>query len=155
MMDSPLLEGEECVIIQRIVDAGAPSDANFRRWVHACMKDPLSREVTLRLVDEAEMAQLNHTYRHKSGPTNVLSFPYEDIPGVDDAVMGDIILCVSVIAREAAEQGVALALHWAHMTVHGMLHLQGYDHQTEPEAAQMQELEATILVGLGFDNPYQ
>lgn len=141
-------------VIQRIVTSPeCPTDADFITWVQAaCPK--LSQEVTLRLVDTPEMTVLNQTYRHKQGPTNVLSFPYDPIPGAGDAVLGDIVLCVPVIAREAVEQQVSLQAHWAHMTVHGMLHLQGYDHQEEAEAVEMQALETRLLTQLGFSDPY-
>ena len=133
-----------------------PLPADFQRWAAASLKPADgSRELTIRVVDEAEMATLNTTYRHKDGPTNVLSFPYDaPVPGVASELLGDVVICAPVVTREATVQGKALWAHWAHMVVHGVLHLQGFDHQQAAEAVAMERLETEILNGLGFPDPY-
>lgn len=135
--------------------AGVPSEGDFVRWAGAAL-DAAGRggELTIRVVDEAEGAKLNQTYRHKAGPTNVLSFPAELPPGVPLAVLGDLVICAPVVAREAAKQGKAPAAHWAHLTVHGCLHLLGYDHMEDAQARDMEGLETRILADLGFPDPY-
>ena len=130
-----------------------PSEDDFQRWA-----DPIevnsAQEVALRIVDESEMTQLNEQYRKKSGPTNVLSFPADLPEGVDVPFLGDIIICAPVVVKEATEQGKLLDSHWAHMTVHGILHLQGYDHIDKADAEKMESLEIKIMQQLGFANPY-
>ena len=112
-------------------------------------------ELSLRLVDEAESADLNQRYRGKAGPTNVLSFPFEPPPGIKGPrYLGDLVICVPVVVREAAEQGKATEAHWAHLVVHGVLHLLGYDHLDETEAQEMEALETRLLANLGFPPPY-
>ena len=106
-------------------------------------------------MDEDEGAELNEAYRRKQGPTNVLSFPFEAPPGVELSLLGDIVVCAPVVAREAGEQGKILESHWAHMVVHGCLHLLGYDHMEPVEAEAMEALETEILGGLGYPNPYE
>ena len=130
-----------------------PSEETFQRWVSQIEVDG-EQQVAMRIVDEAEMTQLNEQYRNKSGPTNVLSFPAELPDGVDEPFLGDIIICAPVVAKEAAEQEKSLDSHWAHMTVHGILHLQDYDHIEEADAEQMESLEIKIMHQLGFANPY-
>jgi probable rRNA maturation factor len=138
--------------IQYAVDkAGLPGRAQLRQWARAALL--ADAEVTLRLVDDAEGRQLNRDYRGKDYATNVLTFAY----GTDPAgtVSGDIVLCTPVIAREAAAQDKPLTTHYAHMVVHGMLHLQGYDHETgEAEAVAMEAVESYIMRRLGFPDPY-
>ena len=112
-------------------------------------------ELSIRIVDEAESADLNHTYRHKSGPTNVLSFPCEVPDGVPLDLLGDLVICAPVVAREAQAQGKASEAHWAHMVIHGVLHLRGYDHIDTAEAERMEALEIDILSRLGYPNPYE
>lgn len=132
-----------------------PTTASIRRWAKAALADHRERaELTIRLVDEPEMAELNASYRHKSGPTNVLSFPFEAPPQVTLSLLGDVLICAPVVAREATEQHKALDAHWAHMVVHGVLHLLGYDHQNDHEAQTMERLETHILTTLGFTDPY-
>lgn len=136
-------------------EAGVPDAAQLRHWAQAALADlsgPLA--MTVRIVDEAESAELNQTYRGKQGPTNVLSFTAEVPPEVDEPLLGDLVICAPVVAREAAEQGKTLEAHWAHMVVHGCLHLQGHDHIEEQQAARMESLETRILAGLGFTDPY-
>lgn len=133
-----------------------PDDARLRRWARAALADiGGTHELTLRLVDEAESAELNAGYRHKQGPTNVLSFPFEAPPGVSSRLLGDLVICAPVVAREAQEQHKEPTAHWAHMVVHGVLHLRGYDHLTDIEAADMEALETAILARLGYADPYQ
>ncbi|WP_409420699.1 rRNA maturation RNase YbeY [Pseudaeromonas sp. ZJS20] len=136
--------------------AGLPSEADFQRWLDAAVL-PFQEEaeVTIRLVDEAESHELNLTYRGKDKPTNVLSFPFECPPGIELPLLGDLIICRQVVEKEAAEQGKTLAAHWAHMVVHGSLHLLGYDHIEEEEADEMEALEKEFMANLGFPDPYQ
>jgi probable rRNA maturation factor len=114
-------------------------------------------EVSVRIVDAGESRALNHEYRGKDKPTNVLSFPAGRIEGLPDDVpvqLGDIVVCASVVGEEAIEQGKAITDHWAHMLVHGTLHLMGYDHETDAEAAEMEALETQILMKSGLKDPY-
>jgi probable rRNA maturation factor len=111
-------------------------------------------EVTVRLVDEEESHQLNHDYRGKDKPTNVLSFPFEAPPGIEMDLLGDLIICRQVVEREAVEQNKPLMAHWAHMVVHGSLHLLGYDHIEDDEAEEMESLETEIMQRMGFNDPY-
>lgn len=144
--------------VQRACDApGTPSTDSLTAWATAALSGHRDQaEMTIRIVDEAEGAELNLTYRGKSGPTNVLSFPFEAPPGIDGLeLMGDLVVCAPVVEREAVQQGKALAAHWAHMVVHGTLHLLGYDHLTDGQAAQMEALETDILLRLGFSAPYE
>ena len=133
-----------------------PDEADFQRWLDAAVL-PFQEEaeVTIRLVDEAESNQLNLTYRGKDKPTNVLSFPFECPPGVELPLLGDLIICRQVVEREANEQNKPLLAHWAHMVVHGSLHLLGYDHIEDDEAEEMEALEIEFLAALGYANPYQ
>ena len=132
---------------------GIPDDATIAVWITAAIgvKDA---SITVRIVDEVEMAELNQQYRHKAGATNVLSFPFENPPGVESNILGDIVVCAPVVDREAREQDKTLLSHWAHMVIHGVLHLQGYDHETDEQAAEMEQLETGILSDLGFPAPY-
>lgn len=143
--------------LQRAVqDVPLPSETEFRRWVAAALVVPhASVEVVIRVVDETESASLNETYRHKQGPTNVLSFPFEAPPGVQSNLLGDLAVCAPVVEREAREQGKPATAHWAHMVVHGVLHLQGYDHVEAGAAEEMENLERRILSQLGYPDPYE
>jgi len=135
---------------------GVPTDARFEQWVAAALDGRLDEaQLTIRITDEAEIRELNATYRGKDKPTNVLSFPFEAPPGVDIPLLGDIIICAAVVEHEASEQGKALEAHWAHMVIHGTLHLLGYDHIEEGEAEEMEGLEIRLLAGLGYANPYE
>lgn len=141
---------------------GVPAAATIRKWVRAAIgrlaADPLL-EVSVRIVGEAEGRQLNGEYRDREGATNVLSFPAgEPVSGLPDDVprsLGDIVVCAPVVAREAAAQGKAPEAHWAHMLVHGSLHLLGCDHRRDDEAEAMEALEKQILADLGVADPYQ
>jgi probable rRNA maturation factor len=110
--------------------------------------------VTLRVVGREEGAGLNLRYRGKSGATNVLAFPLEAPPGLPGGGLGDVVICAPVVAEEAAQQGKAPAAHWAHLVIHGILHLLGHDHQTEAQAARMEAAEVEVLARLGFGDPY-
>jgi len=144
--------------IQHIADKGlAPKASLLRKWAEAALqKKSASAEVTLRLVDIAEMTKLNAVYRHKQGPTNVLSFPFvaPEIVAEDIPYLGDIVICSDIVNQEATEQGKTQEAHWAHMVVHGIFHLLGYDHETDVKAATMETLEIDTLQTLGFTNPY-
>ena len=133
-----------------------PDEQQFQRWVDAVLTDPdVDSEIVIRLVDEDESAELNSQYRHKAGPTNILSFPFEPPKGIEMDLLGDLLICVPVIAKEALEQRKLPEHHWAHITIHGVLHLLGYDHIDEREAEQMEALEISILNTLNIANPYQ
>ena len=111
-------------------------------------------EIVIRVVDEAEMIQFNEQYRNKKGSTNILSFPFDMPDGIENELLGDLLICAPVIERESLQQHKQLEHHWAHLIVHGVLHLQGYDHINDNEAVTMESLEIEILETLGFDNPY-
>jgi probable rRNA maturation factor len=130
-----------------------PSAQQFSLWAKAAMHRD-NAEIVIRVVDEEESASLNGQYRGKAGPTNVLSFPFQAPPGMKTEILGDLLICAPVVEREAKEQGKSLPAHWAHMVVHGVLHLQGYDHSDEQEAVIMETEEIAIMNGLGFPNPY-
>ncbi|QCR36783.1 rRNA maturation RNase YbeY [Nissabacter sp. SGAir0207] len=135
--------------------AGLPAEADFQRWLDTVLPQfQEESEVTIRLVDEAESHELNLTYRGKDKPTNVLSFPFEAPPGIEMPLLGDLIICRQVVEQEAKEQEKALEAHWAHMVVHGTLHLLGYDHIVDEEAEEMESLETEIMQGMGYPDPY-
>ena len=125
-----------------------PTRPQFRRWVKAALQR--DAEVALRLVDEAEGRDLNRQFRGKDYATNVLTFVYDDT----QPLTGDIVLCVPVVQHEAQQQHKDLIAHYAHLTVHGILHLQGYDHMVDADAAEMEQLEIAILAKLGYPDPY-
>ncbi len=132
-----------------------PHPAQFREWVTVALTGRVdTAELTIRVVDEKESATLNMQYRQKEGPTNVLSFPYKPIPGVASRLLGDIVICAPIVTQEAALQQHSLLAQWAHMVVHGVLHLLGYDHETDEDALEMEQLETTLLLQLGFPPPY-
>ncbi|MDX1915255.1 MAG: rRNA maturation RNase YbeY [Methylophilus sp.] len=125
-----------------------PTRAQLRKWVKAALR--VDTDVTIRIVDAEEGQILNSAYRGKDYPTNVLTFPLTEVP----YLMGDIVICAPVVAAEAHAQNKPLEAHYAHLTVHGVLHLHGYDHLTEHQAALMESIEVTILQKLGYANPY-
>lgn len=134
---------------------GLPSAGLVGQWAAAAWRDPQAvAEVVVRITDEAESRQLNRDFRDIDRPTNVLSFPYEVLPEIELHHAGDLVVCAPVVEREAEAQGKQVQAHWAHMVVHGMLHLQGFDHQDDTQAAQMESLETEILTALGFPAPY-
>lgn len=128
--------------------ADAPSRLEIIRYARAALE--CDAEITVRIVNENEGRQLNYDYRHKDYATNVLSFVYRH----DVSVHGDLVLCAPVVTREAQAQGKSAAAHYAHLIVHGILHLQGYDHELEADAVLMETRETDIVTGLGFANPY-
>lgn len=135
-----------------------PSRSQLLNWANLALVDKESAQVTIRIVDETESQTLNKTYRDKDKSTNVLSFPME-LPeelsqNLDIPMQGDLVICAPVVEREAKEQNKSSESHWAHMVIHGMLHLQGYDHITDEEAEAMESLEINLLQQLGIDNPY-
>lgn len=135
--------------------AGLPSPQSFRRWAEAAMRGRIRRaDLAIRLVGEREGKALNRHYRGKDYATNVLSFPAELPEGVDLPILGDIVLCAPVVAREARTQGKPLKAHYAHLTVHGVLHLLGLDHEDPREAEAMERIEREVLSGLGVPDPY-
>ena len=134
---------------------GLPGEAQLQGWLDGTILGfQQEAEVTVRIVDEAESRELNLTYRGKDKPTNVLSFPFEAPPGMELPLLGDLVICRQVVEQEAAEQNKPLEAHWAHMVVHGSLHLLGYDHIEDDEAEEMEQLECDIMQELGFADPY-
>lgn len=147
------------ITIQRMVSKNTmPSPTLLKMWAKTALKrksNPI--ELNIRIVDIQEITLLNQQYRNKNKPTNVLSFPL-DMPeesGETFKTLGDIVICADIVNQEAHEQGKSANAHWAHMIVHSTLHLLGYDHETDADAAIMEPEEIHILAGLGFNNPYQ
>ncbi len=149
------------------VQQDVPDAGHIQNWVNVAiqqagsdelMTNRATQQMTVRIVETDEMTELNQQYRQKTGPTNVLSFPFESPPGVPTDLMeptlGDVVVCAAVVMHEAAEQGKTLTAHWAHMIVHGTLHLLGYDHIQNNDAQKMESLEIIVLAGLGYENPY-
>ncbi|MGY0556363.1 MULTISPECIES: rRNA maturation RNase YbeY [unclassified Lysobacter] len=135
--------------------AGIPAAVSFRRWVAAALDGRIRQaDLAIRLVDDKEGRAFNRHYRGKDYATNVLSFPADLPEGVTLPLLGDLLICVPVVAREAREQGKRLNEHYAHLTVHGALHLLGWDHEDEREAECMEQLEREILATLGISDPY-
>lgn len=144
-----------------------PDSEKIQQWASAAVdvvfdfrkqKETKQAQITVRIVEEAEICQLNESFRHKVGATNVLSFPFVSPPGVpEDEVfgsLGDLVVCAAVVNREASDQQKENIAHWAHMIVHGTLHLLGYDHQNNEEAFEMESLEKRVMLELGFLDPY-
>ena len=132
-----------------------PDVTQFQRWLQAAILPFQDEaEVTIRIVDEPESQQINLQYRGKDKATNVLSFPFQCPPGIELPLLGDLVICAGVVRAEAAEQNKPLAAHWAHMVVHGCLHLLGFDHINDADAEQMEAEEIQILQQLGISNPY-
>ncbi|MGX2957172.1 rRNA maturation RNase YbeY [Ursidibacter arcticus] len=137
-----------------------PSEEQFSHWVNQALTmqaqtaDYPETEMTIRIVDEAESHELNLTYRGKDKPTNVLSFPFEVPDGIELPLLGDLVICRQVVEKEAIEQQKPLDAHWAHLAIHGTLHLLGYDHLTDEEAEEMESLETQIMQSLGYEDPY-
>jgi len=140
-----------------------PDSKRMEDWIRQACPDRDDVSIGIRIVDTDESAELNDQYRHKQGATNVLSFPFESPHLPDDAYeddesledfLGDLVICAPVVEAEAVEQAKSLEAHWAHMVVHGVLHLQGYNHIEQADAEQMEALERTILANLGFPDPY-
>jgi probable rRNA maturation factor len=135
-------------------EAGLPARGDFQQWVSAALLSDCCCSVAIRLVDLDESRQLNRVYRGKDMPTNVLSFVSETPVEIADNCIGDLVICAPVVMQEAVQQHKPSHHHWAHMVVHGMLHLQGYDHEEQDEAEKMEQLEREILAKLGIPDPY-
>jgi probable rRNA maturation factor len=132
-----------------------PDDQALHAWALAALGDtPGPVELVIRIVDEPESRALNARYRGKHKPTNILSFPFEVPPGIEMNLLGDLVICAGVVAREAREQHKPLDHHWAHMVVHGVLHLRGYNHLDDAQASVMEALEKQILKEFGIADPY-
>jgi len=135
-----------------------PSRDEFQQWVDLALIKDKPAQVSIRIVDEAESQSLNHQYRGKDRPTNILSFPMElpeDVSKeLDMLMLGDLVICLPVVENEARQQGKDLKSHWAHMVIHGMLHLQGYDHISASDAEAMESLEIKLLQKININNPY-
>ena len=136
-------------------DQPLPNDDEFQRWVEIALADQLDEaELCIRIVSSEESQELNSTWRGKDKPTNVLSFPFEAPPGFSSSMIGDLAICADVVATEAKEQNKALNAHWAHMVIHGVLHLIGFDHINDEDAEEMEALEIKLLAQLDIPNPY-
>ena len=146
------------VDVQRASElADVPDDAAIQLWAQAAAEQVFERDAQLsvRIVDIEEGIDLNESYRRGDGPTNVLSFAFEERDRVDPPLLGDVVICAPVVQREAAEQGKSKRAHFAHMVVHGVLHLLGHDHRREAQAQRMESTERTVLGQCGFDDPYR
>ena len=131
-----------------------PDQSEFELWLHTALQDMSDTVLTIRIVDEDESADLNQQYRQKAGATNVLSFP-ADLPAeVELPLLGDLVICAPLVQSEASGQGKPVLAHWAHLVIHGTLHLLGYDHIEAAEAEEMERLETSLLNQLGFADPY-
>ena len=149
------------ILNNTIEDDSVPAVNLFQQWVDYALSaseltlDETIAEVVINIVDAEQSATLNETFRGKKGPTNVLAFTYDPIPGIAEESLGDLAICAEIMKHEANEQEIPLTAHWAHLTIHGILHLMGYDHITESDAAIMEPLEIKALEKLGFENPYK
>ena len=147
--------GLSIVVQNPAAETSVPTDIQLIQWAEAALDTRCQQaEITIRIVDPTEGTGLNTHYRHKDGPTNVLSFSYTPPIGMEALLLGDIVICASVVAAEAKDQQKPLEAHWAHMVVHGVLHLLGYDHEQAADAVIMEALENTILKALDFEPPY-
>ena len=134
----------------------SPDEDSIKRWVSAAIRDERDEcELSIRIVDEQESADFNQRYRAKSGATNVLSFPFDAVTPEPLPILGDLVICAPVVAREASEQHKTIDAHWAHIVIHGVLHLLGYDHIEDQDAEQMESLETEIMLILDFPPPYR
>lgn len=131
-----------------------PSSAQIKKWAEAALEKQSNAKIAIRIVEDAEMIALNHRYRNKNKTTNILSFPCQLPVNIRGNQLGDLVICKSVIENEALEQQKSITAHWAHIIVHGILHLLGYDHENEEDAFKMESLEVAILEDLGFADPY-
>lgn len=138
------------------ISASLPKYSDFLRWVTLATSGHRDdAEISIKVVTESEIQKLNYQYRGKNQPTNVLSFPAEFPKGVEVDLIGDLVICESIVQRESEQQQKTLQAHWAHMVIHGTLHLLGYTHDNDTDAERMESLEIKILRNLGYDNPYQ
>ena len=143
------------VELQQVSESAALlSEAQLQTWLDTCFPEASDFSLVVRVVDEEESQSLNSQYRGKDYPTNVLSFPFDVPEGVPLEHLGDLVMCAPVVAREALEQNKIEWQHWAHLLIHGVLHLQGYDHINDTEAEEMEALEVKKLAGMGISDPY-
>lgn len=141
--------------LEDVSNGDNPGEADFTRWISAALSGLRDEaELSIRIVDRDESQALNKQYRDKDKPTNVLSFPADLPPEVDIPLLGDLVICASVVEQEAQEQNKSLEAHWAHMAIHGCLHLLGFDHIEDTEAEEMEALESRLITGLGYAEPY-
>lgn len=142
--------------LQVVSDAkNIPTKTDFKRWIKAALpKTDQTIEVTVRIVDSEEIKSLNNYYRGKNKATNVLAFPFAVPKGIDSQLLGDLVICAPIVEKEAIKQNKFAQAHWAHLTIHGILHLLGYEHDTDKNAAIMETKEIACLQQLGFTNPY-
>ncbi len=145
------------IVVQKIMrSCWTPSHAQLQRWINKALQNKYeSVELTLRIVDEQESANLNQRYRNKTGPTNILSFMFDCEYKTDPLILGDLVICPPLLVHEAKEQEKSLEAHWAHLVIHGILHLLGHDHETEKSAKEMEMLEIQLLKELKYENPYE
>ena len=143
--------------VQVLCDSATiPGDEQLHAWVSAALQRRQGEhEITNRIVDESESQAMNKKYRCRDRPTNVLSFPADLPPGVDHPLLGDLVICAPLLEREATAQGKESQAHWAHLVIHGVLHLLGHDHQQPDEADEMEALETAILASIGYPDPYE
>src|SRR3990167_707597 len=147
------------IALQNPSNAPIPSITQLQSWVENAVAtvsaafSPEQQHMTLRIVDEEESARLNEQYRHKTGPTNILSFTDDPIPGFHSDSLGELVICATLVVKEAQAQGKQVDCHWAHLLVHGVLHLAGHDHEADEAATIMENLEIRILTNLGYDDP--
>ena len=133
-----------------------PSTQQFQQWVDTVLSDQSQHsEIVIRLIDEAEMISFNQQYRHKTGSTNILSFPFDAPEPIESDLLGDLLICPAVIEIEAQQQHKQLTHHWAHIVIHGLLHLLGYDHINDTDATEMESLEIKLLQKITINNPYK
>jgi probable rRNA maturation factor len=139
-------------------ECNIPALPSIEKWIQSAIIAGTSpkeeAELTIRIVEVEESQQLNGQYRNKNNPTNVLSFPFQNPPGITLPLLGDLVICKKIVEDEAQEQNKTLTEHWAHMLIHGTLHLLGYDHIDNQDALEMEGLETNLLIELGFNDPY-
>ena len=151
----------QVILLNQTEKKNIPQKKKFQLWIDLMTKKisekvPLGvKEICITVVDEASSAYLNKTYRHHNGPTNVLSFHYDAMPGQSSQSLGDLAICATLVKTEALAASKRMEAHWAHLTIHGALHLLGYDHQVEKDATIMETLEINLLAALGFEDPYK
>ncbi len=134
---------------------GLPDRAQMEKWVKAAIGDGMDgAQLTVRIVGLGESRELNEKYRGKAGATNVLSFPFEQPEWMRPPLLGDLVICADLVKQEAEEQGKSMESHWAHLVIHGVLHLRGFDHETGEQAARMEGREQSVMAGLGYPDPY-
>lgn len=149
------------ILLNEINFARGPSAKKFQSWVDAIIKTIPEKipedyeEICISMIDVDTSAKLNEMYRGKKGPTNVLSFHYDPMPGVPQESLGDLAICADIVESEATVQNKNIESHWAHLTIHGALHLLGYDHEIDPDASIMEALEIKLLNNLNIENPYE